>query len=169
MGQYYQLISHWGYEELYSFNSFMHIFDRKVTVRNLKSNLFSISGRMPLNIFASYSIEIRAGARTCVWIHSEEIYFGNASAYRQIVSPRATNFSAVPVLIPDFICLATIGGPWGNSASTEQTNRQELRPLLTIEYWVQLMKVFPYGTSGVNVFSLMTKQFSSYRLISKVA
>lgn len=75
--------------------------------------------------------------------------YGYSAAYFEIVSPVSTNSSPVPARIPDLICLATMGSPFGNSASTLHTKRQELFPKLTTRYCVHETNDFPNGASGL--------------------
>ncbi len=55
----------------------------------------------------------------------------------------------MPARIPDLICLATMGSPFGNSASTLHTKRQELFPKFTTRYCVHATNDFPNGASGL--------------------
>ena len=51
-----------------------------------------------------------------------------------------------------------MGGPFGNTASTEQISLQLLFPVLITTYFVQASNVDPYGTSGVRARNFNEKQ-----------
>mmetsp|Transcript_28195 Transcript_28195/g.34834 ORF Transcript_28195/g.34834 Transcript_28195/m.34834 type:complete len:136 (-) Transcript_28195:2194-2601(-) len=114
-----------------SFQQIIHLFENRHQKLNLYTRHVSVSIKIDLvkTMLRKLLISITT---TCKWnsVAPEHIWpetdrslafnYSVTSAYFNIDSPNFKNISPTPFFMAFFMLLATIGSPFGNSASTEQ-------------------------------------------------